>query len=245
MSVESFMAWSASSTLLVNPISDTLCLWQYARGRTLVRWAAYLSTLLCVLEYTVRRTGVIQTNVLLYASPTYWYAPEQRTGFISQQRIGLIIPVDVLFITLELHLLCHACLFQGIQHNPLLLGSEGRVASSALVIGGATELICQYHREAVILAGEHPFLEVGEAAGIGDGFVAAVKLALVILAAPVGVHHIQDVALFQQRRIDNLMQAGLSHWAVPMQANGIARGDRGVEFLWHNKLVYRFSLCVM
>ena len=83
MSVESFMAWSASSTLLVNPISDTLCLWQYARGRTLVRWAAYLSTLLCVLEYTVRRTGVIQTNVLLYASPTYWYAPEQRTGFIS------------------------------------------------------------------------------------------------------------------------------------------------------------------
>ena len=126
---------------------DAPSLWQYARGRTLVRWAAYLSTLLCVLEYTARRTGVIQTNVLLYASPTYWYTPEQRTGFISQQRIGLIIPVDVLFITLELHLLCHACLFQGIRHHPLLLGSEGCVASSALVIVGATELLCQYHQE--------------------------------------------------------------------------------------------------
>ena len=51
----------------------TLSLWQYARGRTLVRWTAYRGTLLSVLEYAAQRTTVILPNVLLYFSPTYWH----------------------------------------------------------------------------------------------------------------------------------------------------------------------------
>ena len=54
---------------------NALSLWQYARGRTLVRWTAYLSTLLSVPEYTAQRTAVIQPNVLLSSSPAYWHHP--------------------------------------------------------------------------------------------------------------------------------------------------------------------------
>ena len=54
---------------------NALSLWQYVGLCTLVRWTAYLSTLLSVPEYTAQRTAVIQPNVLLYASPTYWHHP--------------------------------------------------------------------------------------------------------------------------------------------------------------------------
>ena len=139
----------------------------------------YRSTLGGVPQYFGQSTGVIQARVLQY----------------SVLSTGLIIPVGVLLITLERHLFHYTYLLQGVQNYPLLLGSEGSIASTALVIGVAPELAYEYHRKAVVLVGEHPLLEVGEAAGVRDGLVAAEELALGILAALCGVHHTQNIFL--------------------------------------------------
>ena len=139
----------------------------------------YRSTLGRVPQYFGQSTGVIQARVLQY----------------SVLSTGLIIPVGVLLITLERHLFLYTYLLQGVQNYPLLLGSEGSIASTALVIGVAPELAYEYHREAVVLVGEHPLLEVGEAASVCDGLVAAEELALGILAALCGVHHTQNIFL--------------------------------------------------
>ena len=84
----------------------------------------YRSTLGRVPQYFGRSTGVIQAWVLQY----------------SVLSTGLIIPVGVLLITLERHLFLYTYLLQGVQNYPLLLGSEGSIASTALVIGVAPEL---------------------------------------------------------------------------------------------------------
>ena len=94
---------------------------------------------------------------------------------------------------------------------------------SALEILVTSEVADEQRHELVILVGVHPFLEVHEAFGKPHGLVAHIMRAVCLLAALRGVDEIQERAQFCMTTIGQLPEAAVSHRAVVMQTERIAR----------------------
>lgn len=99
----------------------------------------------------------------------------------------LIVPIDLLFVAVELHFFGHSCLTEGIEDDLLLGWWEQIVASSALKVGVAGEVADADGHEFLVLRRVHPLLEIGEAASVGYGGVVAIVWAGVCLCALSGI----------------------------------------------------------
>ena len=81
----------------------------------------------------------------------------------------------------------------------------------------------EQRHELVILLGIHPLLDVHEAFGKPYGAVAHIVWSVCLLAALRGVDEIQERAQFCMTAIGQLPEAAVSHRAVVMQTERIAR----------------------
>lgn len=127
-----------------------------------------------------------------------------------------VVPVDVVFVMVELEGLGDAYLAEDIEDDGLLLGRECCGSATALVEGVATEVGDEEHRELLILGGVHLALEVGESTCIGHGLVVAIELAVSSRAALAWIDETQIGFMLQERSVGHAVQTGGSQRTVGM-----------------------------
>ena len=145
-----------------------------------------------------------------------------------------IRPVYSLFVAGKLQLSSDSCCASGLPHKLLLLRGERLVSSAAIIESSASVMVTQDGTEAVILSGEHLFLEVGEAIGIAYRLRAPIERAGVARFAEVRIDQLQYALLFAQGCIHYLMQTMSCFRTIRFLADRI-RG-RNIGDLYHSRL---------
>ena len=119
---------------------------------------------------------------------------------------------------IELHLFGYSHRFQRIEDECLLIGWERTVATASLKVRVAAPVIDANRHEAVVLVGEHAFLELGESTGVGYWLAVAIETARLVLTAFGGIYQTQIFFLLHQSGVCHLMQASSCHKAAAMLA---------------------------
>ena len=93
------------------------------------------------------------------------------------------LPIQPVLILIKLEFLSHTYLAECFEDEILLCGRQEAGSTATLKVGVAGEMGDAEAHELCILLWEHLLLEIGEAAGEGDGGVAAEMRTAVVLGA--------------------------------------------------------------
>lgn len=135
-----------------------------------------------------------------------------------------VVPVDFLFVAVELHGFGHSSLAKGTEDDFLLAGRQAVSAAPPLKVGVAAELADKEGHERVVLFGEHLCLKVGESTGVHHRFVVAEVRAGVGLRASEGIDEAEVFCRPDEFLIGQLVQTSSCQGTVGVLADGVVVG---------------------
>ena len=144
--------------------------------------------------------------------------------YLVQVLRALVVPVNVLFVAIKLHLIGNVHFFQRIEDENLLRGWERAHATSTLKVGVTAPVVYAYRHKLPVLCGEHALLKIGKATSIYHGLAVSKIGARLVLGAAVRANESKILFLFHQCGVCHLMQTGVGHRALSMFTNRIVVG---------------------
>ena len=158
------------------------------------------------------------------------------TAVLGPSTVSLVVPINIFFVTIELHLFGYSYFFKRFQYEGLFRGRKSASSTSTFKVWITAPMVYAYRHNLSVLVREHTLLKIGETTGVSYGLVVSIVGASFVLTAAVRVNQLQILFLLHQCGVCYLMQASGGQRAVNMFTYRVAVGQRCIFFLRHNSL---------